>query len=35
MLYNSNEIELINPLRYPFLLVDAIESISGDGFRQA
>ena len=28
MLYNSNEIQQIIPHRYPFLLVDCIESIS-------
>ena len=31
MLYNSNEIQQIIPHRYPFLLVDCIESISEDG----
>ena len=31
MLYNSNEIQQIIPHRYPFLLVDAIESINEDG----
>lgn len=31
MLYNSNDIQKIIPHRYPFLLVDAIESISEDG----
>ena len=31
MLYNSNEIQKIIPHRYPFLLVDCIESISEDG----
>ena len=31
MLYNSNEIQQIIPHRYPFLLVDAIESINDDG----
>lgn len=31
MVYNSNEIQQIIPHRYPFLLVDAIESISEDG----
>lgn len=31
ILYNSNEIQRIIPHRYPFLLVDAIESISEDG----
>lgn len=30
MLYNSNDIQKIIPHRYPFLLVDAIESISED-----
>ena len=29
MLYNSNEIQEIIPHRYPFLLVDRIESIEG------
>ncbi len=28
MLYNSNDIQKIIPHRYPFLLVDRIESIS-------
>ena len=31
MLYNSNDIQKIIPHRYPFLLVDCIESISEDG----
>ena len=31
MLYNSNEIQKIIHHRYPFLLVDCIESISEDG----
>ena len=31
MLYNSNEIQQIIPHRYPFLLVDAIESINEEG----
>lgn len=31
MLYNSNQIQEIIPHRYPFLLVDCIESISEDG----
>lgn len=31
MLYNSNDIQKIIPHRYPFLLVDWIESISEDG----
>lgn len=31
MLYNSNDIQKIIPHRYPFLLVDGIESISEDG----
>lgn len=31
MLYNSNDIQHIIPHRYPFLLVDCIESISEDG----
>lgn len=30
MLYNSNEIQEIIPHRYPFLLVDRIESIEGN-----
>lgn len=30
MLYNSNEIQNIIPHRYPFLLVDRIESIEGN-----
>ncbi len=30
MLYNSNDIQKIIPHRYPFLLVDGIESISED-----
>lgn len=30
MLYNSNQIQEIIPHRYPFLLVDTIESISED-----
>lgn len=30
MLYNSNEIQDIIPHRYPFLLVDRIESIEGN-----
>lgn len=30
MLYNSNDIQKIIPHRYPFLLVDCIESISED-----
>lgn len=30
MLYNSNDIQKIIPHRYPFLLVDSIESISDD-----
>lgn len=30
MLYNSNDIQKIIPHRYPFLLVDRIESIEGD-----
>lgn len=30
MLYNSNEIQQIIPHRYPFLLVDRIESIEGN-----
>ena len=30
MLYNSNEIQKIIPHRYPFLLVDRIESIEGN-----
>lgn len=30
MLYNSNEIQSIIPHRYPFLLVDRIESIEGN-----
>lgn len=30
MLYNSNQIQQIIPHRYPFLLVDTIESISED-----
>jgi 3-hydroxyacyl-[acyl-carrier-protein] dehydratase len=30
MLYNSNDIQKIIPHRYPFLLVDCIESISDD-----
>ena len=31
MLYNSNDIQKIIPHRYPFSLVDCIESISEDG----
>lgn len=31
MLYDSNQIQEIIPHRYPFLLVDQIESISDDG----
>ncbi len=31
MLYNSNQIQEIIPHRYPFLLVDCVESISEDG----
>lgn len=30
MLYNSNDIQKIIPHRYPFLLVDCIETISDD-----
>ena len=30
MLYNSNDIQKIIPHRYPFLLVDRIESIEGN-----
>lgn len=31
MLYDSNQIQQIIPHRYPFLLVDAIESINEEG----
>ena len=31
MVYNSNDIQKIIPHRYPFLLVDQIDSIGEDG----
>ena len=31
MVYNSNDIQRIIPHRYPFLLVDQIDSIREDG----